>query len=233
MDGVLESVGNSALWPSFESHSDGHVPVMNKGASWDLLNPDADDGLRFQLAMLLQKLGSNVPSHVDLDRVDIDYESGPVYIDETAIIGPYVKITGPCYIGPRCEVRHSALIRKNTWACSDTVIGHSSEIKHSLLLPTAKAPHFNYVGDSILGSGVNLGAGVKLSNLRHDGKEIILKIGGSKISTGLRKFGALIGEGCQLGCNSVTNPGVILGCDTMVVPNATVSGVHDAGSFLT
>ena len=66
---------------------------MSKGASWDLLNPDADDGLRFQLAMLLQKLGSNVPSHVDLDRVDIDYQSGPVYIDETAIIGPYVKIT--------------------------------------------------------------------------------------------------------------------------------------------
>jgi acetyltransferase-like isoleucine patch superfamily enzyme len=99
-------------------------------------------------------------------------------------------------------------------------------------LPGAKAPHFNYVGDSILGSGVNLGAGAKLSNLRHDRQEINLRVGELRIPSGLRKFGALLGEGCQIGCNAVTNPGVILGRDTMVVPNATITGVHDTGSYL-
>jgi bifunctional N-acetylglucosamine-1-phosphate-uridyltransferase/glucosamine-1-phosphate-acetyltransferase GlmU-like protein len=123
-------------------------------------------------------------------------------------------------------------VRANTWACADSVIGHATEVKHSILLPYAKAPHFNYVGDSILGSGVNLGAGAKLSNLRHDGKEVYLRIGELRIPSGLRKFGALLGEGCQIGCNAVTNPGVILGRETMVVPNATITGVHDSGTFL-
>ena len=84
-------------------------------------------------------------------------------------------------------------------------------MKHSILLPYSKAPHFNYVGDSILGKSVNLGAGVKLSNLRNDGTEVYLRIEKSRVGSGLRKFGAILGEGCQLGCNAVTNPGTVLG----------------------
>jgi bifunctional N-acetylglucosamine-1-phosphate-uridyltransferase/glucosamine-1-phosphate-acetyltransferase GlmU-like protein len=103
-------------------------------------------------------------------------------------------------------------------------------VKHSILLPGAKAPHFNYVGDSILGKAVNLGAGVKLSNLRNDGAEVFLRIGDAHRSSGLRKFGAILGDGCQLGCNAVTNPGTILGCNSTVWPNVTVTGVHGENS---
>ncbi len=98
------------------------------------------------------------------------------------------------------------------------------------MLPGAKAPHFNYVGDSILGRGVNLGAGVKLSNLRNDGGEVYLRIDELKLASGLRKFGAILGEDSQLGCNAVTNPGTVLGNNSIVWPNVTVTGVHGKSS---
>ena len=113
---------------------------------------------------------------------------------------------------------------------ANALVGHSSETKHSILLPGAKAPHFNYVGDSVLGPNVNLGAGVKLSNLRNDGGEVHVRIEGERIASGLRKFGAIIGEGSQLGCNAVTNPGVVLGPRCMVMPNTTVTGIYDSDS---
>ena len=112
------------------------------------------------------------------------------------------------------------------------MVGHASEVKHSVLLPGAKAPHFNYVGDSVLGPDVNLGAGVKLSNLRNDGGEVHTRVDGERFATGLRKFGAILGEGCQLGCNAVTNPGVVLGPRCMVMPNTTVTGVHSSDSTI-
>ena len=106
----------------------------------------------------------------------------------------------------------------------------TTEVKHSILLPGAKAPHFNYVGDSILGTNVNLGAGTKLSNLRNDGQEVHLRHAGNRVPSGLRKFGAVLGEGTATGCNSVTNPGVVLGCNSVVWPNVTVTGVHGSSS---
>ena len=99
-------------------------------------------------------------------------------------------------------------------------------------LPGAKAPHFNYVGDSVLGSNANLGAGVKLSNLRNDGKHIGIWLNDVRRETGLRKFGAILGDDAQLGCNAVTNPGTVLGKSSMVHPNTTVSGYHPGGSVL-
>ena len=113
-----------------------------------------------------------------------------------------------------------------------SLLGHASESKHSLFMPGAKAPHFNYVGDSILGSNVNLGAGVKLSNLRNDGKHIGIWLDDVRRETGLRKFGAALGDGVQLGCNAVTNPGTVLGQSCMVHPNTTVSGYHSEGNVI-
>ena len=101
-------------------------------------------------------------------------EKESVFIHPNAIIGDSVRIEGPCYIGPGAEIRHSAYLRKGSWICSGALVGHSSEIKNSILLPGSKAPHFNYVGDSILGIGANLGAGVKLSNVRNDRREILV-----------------------------------------------------------
>ena len=231
MDGLPDSAAPLDLWPSLGSDFAGHIPQIPDDVPWRLLDPNAEEGLISQLAALLTEIGSNIPSQLD-SSITIDDGAGIVHIDEGAKIGPSAHITGPCYIGPDAEVRHAALVRANTWACADSVIGHATEVKHSILLPCAKAPHFNYVGDSILGGGVNLGAGAKLSNLRHDGKEVYLRVGELRIPSGLRKFGALLGEGCQIGCNAVTNPGVILGRETMVVPNTTITGVHDSGSFL-
>lgn len=148
-----------------------------------------------------------------------------VFIHPTAKIGDNVEINGPCYIGPRVEVRHCAFLRRGTWLCADSLVGHASEVKNSILLPGAKAPHFNYVGDSILGSRVNLGAGTKLSNVRNDRKNIPIQLGdGTRKDSGTYKLGALIGDGSQLGCNVVTNPGVILAPNSHVGPNITVTG---------
>ena len=152
-------------------------------------------------------------------------EGEGVFIHPSAIIGESVRIEGPCYVGSGAEIRHSAYLRKGSWICSDALVGHSSEVKNSILLPGSKAPHFNYVGDSILGIGVNLGAGVKLSNVRNDRRAILVTMeDGERVETGLRKMGAIIGDGSQLGCNAVTNPGALLMPGTMVNPNVTVSG---------
>jgi len=193
---------------------------------WVLLDKSNMSGLAKQLEFLLQGIGSN---RRGLDpSVTIDESNGPVHIVDGSLIGPSVHIEGPSYIAG--EVRHGAYVRSHSWICRGAVVGHATEVKHSLLLPGAKAPHFNYVGDSILGREVNLGAGCKLSNLRNDGREI--RIHNLGIDTGLRKFGAILGEGVQIGCNAVCNPGTVLGQGCNVWPNVTVSGGHPSGSVL-
>lgn len=153
------------------------------------------------------------------------YSEGGVFIHPEAIIGEFVRIEGPCYIGAKAEIRHSAFLRKGSWICEDAVVGHSTEVKNSILLPGAKAPHFNYIGDSIIGIDANLGAGAKLSNVRNDRREVFVTLSdGDRFSSGLRKFGALIGDKSQLGCNVVTNPGTIMAPGSMIGPNETVGG---------
>ena len=148
-----------------------------------------------------------------------------VFIHPSSKIGDFVQIEGPSYIGKNAEIRHGALIRKGSWICEDAVVGHSSEIKNSILLPGAKAPHFNYVGDSILGFDSNIGAGAKISNVRNDGRTVLVTMkDGTRIDSGLRKFGALVGDNSHLGCNVVTNPGAIIEPGSMIRPNDTVTG---------
>ena len=153
-----------------------------------------------------------------------DSEEG-ILIHPSAIIGEFVKIEGPCYIGKGAEVRHGALLRKGSWISEGALVGHSTEIKNSILLPGAKAPHFNYVGDSIVGFKANLGAGVKLSNVRNDGKEIIVRLkDGEKVNSETKKLGALVGDWSQIGCNVVSNPGAIIPPRSLINPNETISG---------
>jgi len=157
--------------------------------------------------------------------VEITGTSDGVLIDESAIIGEFVRIEGPCIIGPNAIIKHSAFLRPGSWICEGAIVGHSSEIKNSVLLPNSKAPHFNYVGDSIVGIGANLGAGVKLSNVRNDRREVFVTLSdGERFGSGLRKFGAILGDDCQLGCNVVTNPGTIMTPGSMIDPNETVGG---------
>ena len=223
------------LWPSMVKRNEysGYIPKLPEQDEpvWLILDPSHEDSLNNQLESLLEQYGHVIP---DLpDSVSIDDSKGPICIDDRASIGECVRIEGPCYIGPNAEVRHGAYIRPYTWLCCDSVVGHASEVKHSLLLPGAKAPHFNYVGDSILGKDVNLGAGCKLSNLRNDGRSVLVRgLEGGSVDSGLRKFGAILGDGVAIGCNAVTNPGVIIGINSNIWPNVNVSGVFGANSTI-
>ena len=229
-----DSLPNAAeLFPSMfgDVQLKGSCPSLPEGVPvFSLLDPNNPHSLRSQLSSVVDSFGSS-PQDPSKSGATIDESNGRVIVEATARIEIGAHLIGPCYIGPNAEIRHAAYVRQYSWICSDAVVGHASETKHSVLLPGAKAPHFNYVGDSILGKDVNLGAGSKISNLRNDGGEVHLRIDGKRIGSGLRKFGAVLGEGCQLGCNSVTNPGVILGCHSHVHPNTTVTGVHAPNSL--
>lgn len=221
----------NSLFPSLTTSPVKIIPkIANDAPAWHILDPESNDSLKQQMLKLTQ---------VTLDLIDktnlpetttFDESKGPVMIEAGAVIEPSTHFIGPCFVGKDATIRHGAYIRENAWICSHALVGHCSEVKHSILLPYSKAPHFNYVGDSILGKSVNLGAGVKLSNLRNDGTEVYLRIEKSRVGSGLRKFGAILGEGCQLGCNAVTNPGTVLGINSVVWPNVTVTGVHGQSS---
>ena len=237
MEEITRLVDAHLLWPIWSNSEEfeGEVPeIPEKGEyAWVLITNNHPKSIDNQLDELLTKLGSNTPKDVKENcTITINEEKGPVYIHNKAIIGPSSLFEGPCYIGPNATVRHGAYVRPYSWICSNAVVGHASEVKRSLLLPNAKAPHFNYVGDSVLGSNVNLGAGCKISNLRLDGKEVNVRMGEYKMSSGVRKFGALLGDSVEIGCNVVTNPGVIIGCGSSVSPNITVTGIYPENAKL-
>ncbi len=155
----------------------------------------------------------------------------PIFIGKGARIEPGAYVYGPAYIGAGAVVRHGAFVRENVILLPGAILGHASEAKNSLFLPKAAAPHFNYVGDSILGHRVNLGAGTKLSNLgilsEKDGvtgkrPSIHLTINDTTYDTGLAKLGAILGDAAQTGCNSVLNPGCLIGRETLIYANASL-----------
>lgn len=154
-----------------------------------------------------------------------------IYLGKGSIVEAGAMVCGPAIIGDNVEIRHGAFVRGNVVIGNGSVIGHCSEVIRSVFLPGAKAPHFNYVGDSILGTNVNLGAGTKLSNLKNDGSSVKTRIGEHVIDTGVRKFGAILGDNCLLGCNSVTNPGTIMEQNCRVYPCASVNGHFAEGSI--
>lgn len=166
----------------------------------------------------------------------------PIYIAQGARIEPGAYVHGPAYIGPGAVVRHGAFVRENVILLEGAILGHASEAKNSLFLPHAAAPHFNYVGDSILGHHVNLGAGTKLSNLgilsekdEMTGKRpsIKLPIDDGEYDTELAKMGAILGDGAQTGCNAVLNPGCLIGANTLIYANASLrKGYHPPNSII-
>lgn len=165
-----------------------------------------------------------------------------VYVDESAIIETGVYIGGPCFLGPNTHVRHGAYIRGGVIMLEGSILGHASEAKNAIFFPGSKAPHFAYVGDSILGCRVNLGAGTKLSNLgiantrnADTGARQMIKIrhNDNVYDTGLSKFGGILGDDCQTGCNTVLNPGVLMGPECLVYPNTAVErGYYEPRSIL-
>jgi UDP-N-acetylglucosamine diphosphorylase / glucose-1-phosphate thymidylyltransferase / UDP-N-acetylgalactosamine diphosphorylase / glucosamine-1-phosphate N-acetyltransferase / galactosamine-1-phosphate N-acetyltransferase len=152
-----------------------------------------------------------------------------VFIGEGTVIEPGAYIMGPAWIGAGCEIRHGAYIRENVIVGAGSVIGNSSEIKNSVLFAKCQVPHFNYVGDSVLGARVHLAAGVIVSNLKLDGTTIDVRAAGATVGTGLRKFGALIGDEEEVGCHAVLNPGSVLGRRALIYPGVSWRGVLAAG----
>ena len=153
---------------------------------------------------------------------------GPVYVAEGAMVEATALVNGPCYIGPGAQVRHGAYIRGNAYIGPNSVVGHATEVKGAMFFDGAKAGHFAYVGDALLGREVNLGAGTKLANLPFRRREIRIKHPetGKIISTGLKKFSALMGDSSQTGCNAVLSPG------TLLYPQTVVSScVHFRGTL--
>lgn len=151
---------------------------------------------------------------------------GPVYIHPSARLPHTATLIGPIWIGPGSKLMPGCFLRGNVIVGANCVVGHCAEIKNALLMDDVHVPHRPYIGDSILGSGSHLGAGVVLSNLRLDQKPITVRLSdGRAINTGLRKFGALLGEKAEVGCNAVLNPGTILGRRALVAPSITLGGV--------
>lgn len=167
-----------------------------------------------------------------LSRDDYTEITPGVFLARDVRVSPTATIAGPCIVGAGSEIRSGAFLRGSTLIGRGCVIGNSTEVKNAILFDGVKAPHFNYIGDSILGFGAHLGAGAILSNMRCDGAPIVLRTT-PPISTKRRKLGSVIGDGCEIGCHAVLNPGTILGRGSIVYPLTSVRGVHPDGSRLT
>lgn len=176
----------------------------------------------------LAALTGNTEEHRDLPPgVSI---SGPVFLHPSVKLPPFCSITGPAWIGPEVEIRPGAFVRGNVIVAKGSVLGNSCEYKNCLLMENVETPHYNYVGDSILGNRAHLGAGAICANLRLARDEVIIRIGGLRFPTGLRKVGAFMGDGAEAGCNSVLQPGTILGRRAAVI-SMPFSGTLPAGKL--
>jgi len=148
-----------------------------------------------------------------------------VWVHNTAVVAPTAFLGEPCIIGANTEVRHCAFIRGSALVGENCVVGNSVELKNVILFNCVQVPHFNYVGDSILGYKSHMGAGSVTSNVKSDQTLVTVKNGSEKIETGLKKFGAMLGDYVEVGCNSVLNPGTVVGQNSNIYPTSCVRGV--------
>ncbi|MBR2587593.1 MAG: UDP-N-acetylglucosamine pyrophosphorylase [Bacilli bacterium] len=160
-----------------------------------------------------------------LDLEEYDKIGENIWIAKSAKVAPTAYIAGPAIIGKDTEVRHCAFVRGNAIVGNNCVVGNSTELKNVILFNNVQVPHYNYVGDSILGYRSHLGAGSITSNVKSDKKLVVVKNGDEHIETGLKKFGAMIGDNVEVGCGSVLNPGTVIGKNSNIYPLSSVRGV--------
>ncbi len=163
-----------------------------------------------------------------LSDFDYDSPSDGIWIAKDAIVAPTVSITAPCIIDHGAEIRHSAFIRGNVIVGKNCVVGNSVELKSVILFDEVQVPHYNYVGDSILGYRSHMGAGSITSNVKSDKSLVSIKCETKLIETGRKKVGAVLGDFVEVGCNSVLNPGTVIGKNTIIYPLSSVRGVIPA-----
>lgn len=159
-----------------------------------------------------------------LSEEEYDHLEGDIWIAKSAKVAKTACINGPAIIGKNAEVRHCAFIRGNALVGEGAVVGNSTELKNVILFNKVQVPHYNYVGDSILGYGSHMGAGSITSNVKSDKTLITIKVGDSIIETGIKKVGAMLGDHVEVGCGSVLNPGTVVGADTNIYPLSMTRG---------
>lgn len=157
--------------------------------------------------------------------------SGEVFLHPSVKLPAYATLIGPAWIGPETEIRPGAFVRGNVIVGAGCVLGNACEFKNALLMDRVQVPHFSYVGDSILGNGAHLGAGAILSNLRLDQQPVSVRLPDRTVATGLRKFGAILGDNVEIGCNAVIQPGSLLGKRALVMPTVAFGGVLPAATI--
>ena len=184
---------------------------------WEILSPLQD---------FIRELGASLP------KEEYDEIAPEVWVHKSAKIAPTALIAGPTVIGAGTEVRHCAFIRGSALVGEGCVVGNSTEIKNAVIFDSVQIPHYNYVGDTILGFRAHMGAGVVASNFRSDKGNVSVKTGDEKIETGLRKLGAILGDGADVGCNSVLCPGSVVGRDSIIYPLSRVRGFVPERSIL-
>lgn len=166
-----------------------------------------------------------------LDPSEYEEKSENVWIAKSATVAPTASITGPAIIGKDAEVRHCAFIRGKAIVGEGAVVGNSTELKNAVLFNKVQVPHYNYVGDAVLGYKSHMGAGSICSNVKSDKKLVVVKDGDEKIETGLKKFGAMLGDHVEVGCGSVLNPGTVIGRNSNIYPLSPVRGCVPADSI--
>ena len=176
---------------------------------WEVLN---------HIGEFIMAVGPTLPQD-KYDQIGDD-----IWIAKTANVAPSALLTGPLIIGEFAEVRHCAFIRGKAIVGNNAVVGNSTELKNSILFDNVQTPHYNYVGDSIYGYKSHTGAGVIASNLKSDKSNVTVEVDGQKIDTGLKKLGAILGDNVEVGCNSVLNPGTVVGRNSNVYPLSRVRG---------
>ena len=175
---------------------------------------EALDGIK----NLILSLGSQLPAE------EYSQSQEHVWVHKTAVVAPTAYLGAPCIIGPETEVRHCAFIRGSALVGAHCVVGNSVELKNVILFDNVQTPHYNYVGDSILGYKSHMGAGSITSNVKSDKTLVVVKDGDRRLETGRKKFGAILGDRVEVGCNSVLNPGTVVGRDTNIYPVSCVRG---------
>ena len=177
------------------------------------------------IGKFIVKLGNELPK----DKFEQRGEN--IWIAKSAVVAASASITGPCIIDDEAEIRHCAFIRGNAIVGKNCVVGNSTELKNVILFDNVQVPHYNYVGDSVLGYRSHLGAGAITSNVKSDKSLVKVNLEGKKIETGLKKFGAMVGDNVEVGCGSVLNPGTVVGKNTNIYPLSMVRGFVPASSI--
>ena len=173
----------------------------------------------------IKELGSTLSTD-EYDKVGED-----IWIAKSAKVAKTAYINGPCIIGKNTEVRHCAFIRGNALVGEGCVVGNSTELKNVIIFNCVQVPHYNYVGDSVLGYKSHMGAGSITSNVKQDKTLVTVNVNGTKVDTGLKKFGAMLGDNVEVGCNSVLNPGTVVGRHSNIYPLSMVRGYIAADSI--